>query len=313
MADVKIPAVGRVSKTWVLVVAGGSAAAIGALYLVKHKNAASAAAATPASPSASGADSAGVTDGSVDPQTGYAYGSPEDQAALNQLDYGYGGYGGGYAGAILPGSSTGAYTATPGAGGFTTNGEWSQQAISDLGSQGVSPTDALAALGAYLVGSPLTDGQVALVDQAIALEGYPPVQGPNGYPPNIHHASTSSSGSGTTTGTGGTTTPVTGSGGGNSWKFPAPGGLKVTHNSGNGVHLAWNAVTGPSGQHPSGYTVRTFKSGKQVSMQTVGGTSALEFGPGGHGLSAGGYKTQVWANGGPVAPTGSTISYTLSR
>lgn len=99
-----------------------------------------------------------------------------------------------------------------------------------------------------------------------------------------------------------------------SWHYPAPTGLKTVYVASKGVRLAWNAVTGPSGQHPNSYQVATYNSkGKLVNEHgTVSGnTSTDEYGPGGRGLPKGTYHTQVWAQGGPVAPPGATVQYTL--
>ena len=41
-------------------------------------------------------------------------------------------------------------------------------------------------------------------------------------------------------------------------------------------------------------------------------TSTNEFGKGGKGLPKGTYHTNVWANGGPVSPSHSTVTYTLA-
>jgi hypothetical protein len=98
------------------------------------------------------------------------------------------------------------------------------------------------------------------------------------------------------------------------WHYPAPTGLKTDYVATRGVRLSWNAVTGPAGQHPNNYMVATYNSkGKLVNEHgTVGGnTSTDEYGPGGRGLPKGVYHTQVWANGGPIAPPGSTVQYTL--
>lgn len=67
----------------------------------------------------------------------------------------------------------------------TTNAQWVQAAISALTSQGYTATQVTAALGAYTTGSNLTADQVAIVNAAIGVEGYPPVAGNGGYPPNI--------------------------------------------------------------------------------------------------------------------------------
>jgi len=176
MADIRLPGVGPVSKKWVVIVLAGSAATIG--YIVIRKRSANAAA-------ASTATDTGTTDTStIDPLTGDIAGSAQDQADLAAMQAGgygnslggYGTYGGEYV-ETPPG------TQLPGAGGFTTNGEWAQQAEQDLGGLGIDEATLSAALGAYLTGRTLTAGQQSLTDQAIAEEGYPPVAGPGGYPP----------------------------------------------------------------------------------------------------------------------------------
>lgn len=98
------------------------------------------------------------------------------------------------------------------------------------------------------------------------------------------------------------------------WHYPAPTGLAIRNPRSNGVSLVWNGVTGPSGQHPNSYTVATYNSkGKLVDefSTKAGLTQANEYGRGGKGLPKGVYHTQVWANGGPVAPPGSIVQYTL--
>jgi len=99
------------------------------------------------------------------------------------------------------------------------------------------------------------------------------------------------------------------------WHYPAPTALALVNQSSKGVSMSWDAVTGPSGQHPNSYTVATYDSkGKLVDQfsTAAGKTSANEFGKGGKGLAKGTYHTNVWANGGPVAPPHSTVQYTLS-
>jgi hypothetical protein len=126
--------------------------------------------------------------GQIDPQTGYTYGSPEDQAALaamagstlGQVDssswvggqtIGYDQYGNpvyGQGGGGIPGA-------------FTSNAQWTQSAEAYMGSDG---NDAIAAaLGKYITAQPLTEDQRTIVQSAIASQGYPPVAGPNGFPP----------------------------------------------------------------------------------------------------------------------------------
>ena len=99
------------------------------------------------------------------------------------------------------------------------------------------------------------------------------------------------------------------------WHYPAPTGLQAYDKSAKGVRLSWDAVTGPSGQHPNAYTVATYDSkGKLVDQfnTTAGNTNTAEYGKGGKGLPKGTYHSNVWASGGPVAPPHATVQYTLS-
>ena len=160
--------VGHVSKKTALYAGGGAAVILGYAYwrYTQTKKAEAVA--------ASGA-SVGI-----DPATGFLYGSPEDAAALaNQATYvtptSVGGTGGGGGG-------------SGGGGGFTSNAQWVQAAIQYLETQGLiqDPTTIAGALGRYVTGSPVTPEDVNLIQQAIAVEGMPPVAGPNGYPPSLN-------------------------------------------------------------------------------------------------------------------------------
>jgi len=98
------------------------------------------------------------------------------------------------------------------------------------------------------------------------------------------------------------------------WAYPAPTGLQVYDQAAKGTRLSWNAVTGPSGQHPNSYTVATYNAKGQLVDQfdtTAGNTNTAEYGRGGGGLPKGTYHTNVWANGGPVAPPHASVQYTL--
>jgi hypothetical protein len=100
----------------------------------------------------------------------------------------------------------------------------------------------------------------------------------------------------------------------NQWSYPAPSGLQAYDTAAKGTRISWNAVTGPAGQHPNAYTVATYDSkGKLVDQfsTTAGNTNTAEYGKGGKGLPKGTYHTNVWANGGPVAPQHASVTYTL--
>ena len=98
------------------------------------------------------------------------------------------------------------------------------------------------------------------------------------------------------------------------WTFPAPGGLHVVKQTREGYSFAWDAVKGPSGQKPTGYSAFTYSAGGElVNHQIVAGLATSEYGPAGTGLPAGTYRTNVWANGGEEAPPHSQLTVTLAR
>lgn len=165
--DIKTP-FGSLSKKTGLFLAAGTILVFGYTWYRAKQSSAAAASAT-----------AGANDG-IDPATGYAYGSAEDAAALTaQAAY------------ISPSTSGGGGGTASGAypsGSFATNAAWAQAALQYMQSSGAL-TDETAfstAIGKYLTGSPLSDAEKSLVEQAIAFEGYPPVPGPAGYPPSIN-------------------------------------------------------------------------------------------------------------------------------
>lgn len=120
----------------------------------------------------------------IDPATGFQQGSPEDLAALSQLQASYQGTG-------LGGGSGGggSISSPPGTGGFTSNAEWAQAAEDYIVNTAQGNATVVGnALGKYLTGSSVTPDQINIINQAIAFEGYPPVPGPNGFPPAIREA-----------------------------------------------------------------------------------------------------------------------------
>lgn len=145
----------------------------GVFYYRKNKTAA----ANQASVDAAGSSS-------IDPATGYPYGSAEDAAALSaqgdyqnpiQGAYGFAGYGGGASATFGSGAP----------GSFANNAEWTNfvedYEINTMGADGPTVGNAI---GKYITGQPLTtDSMVSIVQSAIAIGGYPPTSGPNGHPP----------------------------------------------------------------------------------------------------------------------------------
>lgn len=161
-----------------------------------------------------------IPEAEINPATGYPYGSAEDAAALaQQAGYisagGSGGGGGGGGGVTIPGE------------GFVNNAQWSQAVIQYMTDNGLVEDSAMlaGALGKYLSGKPLSDAEESLVQQAIAIEGKPPVSGSDGYPPSIRKLPTGTTPSGTVT-------------------LTAPTGYKVLYADQRTVTISWTPVNG---------------------------------------------------------------------
>jgi PASTA domain-containing protein len=138
----------------------------------------------------------------MDPSTGFPYGSAEDAAALQaQLNYSnpYAYNSSSYAGGQVIGyTGSGSPVYGPGnTGSFTSNAQWSQYVESYLEqNEGADPTTVGNAIGKYITGQPLTADMIQVVQNAIAIGGYPPVAGPNGNPPNYVTANQPTGGGG---------------------------------------------------------------------------------------------------------------------
>jgi hypothetical protein len=178
MAKVHLPIIGDVPKGWVWAVGIGSVGVVGYVYLRRRQMGGAAAAAGTAAGAGTAADA-----GTIDPSTGQPYGSAADLSALD------GGFGGGFGGGFIGGGTGGQISSggtLPGPGAFTSNAEWAQYAEEQL-SGTVSGPSLSAALGKYLTGGAVTANQHSLIDQAIAIAGYPPVAGPGNHPPAIRN------------------------------------------------------------------------------------------------------------------------------
>jgi hypothetical protein len=157
------------------------------------------------------------TTGEINPATGYVYGSAEDASALEaQANYQY------------PSGSAGGGGGSSITTGFTSNSQWAQAVVQYMtdNSTVTDPSQLQEALGKYLTGAAVTDTQKNLIEQAIAVQGYPPVAGTTGYPPAINQNPTSST-PGETTSKPGTVS-----------------GLHVTNAATGEIDLAWTAVQG---------------------------------------------------------------------
>lgn len=173
MADtISLPGLGPTKKTTAYAL-GAGVVILGGITWYRSKNA-GAAAVAPA------ADQTAASD-QIDPATGFPFGSAEDTNALAAQQFAPSG----------GGASSGVDQGTSGSGGaptggtFTTNAQWAQ-AVEDYlaNTVGSDPNVVGNALGKYITGQALTVDQVAVVEQAIAFGGYPPVNGPTGYPPS---------------------------------------------------------------------------------------------------------------------------------
>src|SRR5260370_21040866 len=165
----RFPLVGDVNKKALVIGGVGSVAVVGFVVLRKRKTAAT-------TTTAAATDTSGSTDGSSD------YLSPGLQDTSQGPTYGQTGY-------YDPNTGQWVYGNTgTGQAAATTNAQWAQNAISYLAGSGVDTGALSAALGAYLSGHAVTSDQVTLIDQAIAVECYPPVSGSGGYPPGSHVA-----------------------------------------------------------------------------------------------------------------------------
>lgn len=228
---------------------------------------------------------------STDPASGQTYG---DEAGGFASGYGYGtgpgydyyGAGGSY---YPPGVNGGTPT-------YTTNGQWAQAAETYLvQTVGADANTVAAALGKYVTGQPVTGAQDVVIEQAIAFVGYPPQNGPEGYPPNIQTQASSGPPPGGGGGGG------SGGGGGGSGTAPksAPGGLSVTGHSGY-ADAGWQAVTGATG-----YDVAF--SGPQSTTVHVSGNHAEKV-----KLKAGRYSVKVRAtNSAGAGPWSATRTATV--
>jgi hypothetical protein len=153
--------------------------------------------------------------GSIDPSTGYVYGTPEDQAALASNNAG-GGSG------TAPGSTGDSTTA----GQYADNDAWARAAINYLVGIGVDPTAANAAIQSFLASQSLTANQQADVNLAIQRIGAPPT------PPTPDTAPSPI---------------VTPPSPGTVYATNPPTGLTVSSKSSTSLGIKWNSTTNAKG------------------------------------------------------------------
>jgi hypothetical protein len=181
-------------------------AALGVWYYFQKKSSATSATA------GTQTDPAGNT-GTIDPQTGYVYGTPEDTAALTANN--------------SSGSDTSGTSGSTTGGTYADNNAWAEAAIDYLVGVGVDPTTANEAIQQYLSSQTLTAAQQGDVNLAIQSLGSPPnLPGPVGTPPTPIV----------------TPPPV-----GTIYAANPPTGLTVGVKTPTTVGLSWNKVTGATG------------------------------------------------------------------
>jgi hypothetical protein len=291
----------KISPAAAVAIAGGSGLAIWFAY--KHHQA-----------SASSSDSSAIDpvtglpyseDDTTDPLTGMTYLAEAQQyGSVSAAEQAYAAESSADeaedtgTGTDLTGSSAGVTTEVP-AAGYTTNAQWAAAVTAGLTDLGYSAADVSAALGAYLGSLPETSAQAAIVNDALAEYGPPPV----GTYTVILASSTGPTGSGTGGGatTGQPAGPVTGTTG--APVTVAPTGFRVVSvTGGDDVNLAWNAVKGATG-----YVIAYGPApGSQQYQQGVGGGQTTEATVPGVGAgSAGKHYFELWAtpaaSGGPHA------------
>lgn len=153
--------------------------------------------------------------GSINPATGYVYGSPQDQSAsgLNSA---------------IGGTTTGSGGATVG-GAYPDNTAWARAAINYLVGLGIDPTGANSAIQQFLASQPLDAQQQADVNQAIQQLGAPPSPPQPGTSPTPIVAPPSP---------------------GTIYASNPPSGLTITGKSRSSLDIRWNASV-----NTTGYTV----------------------------------------------------------
>lgn len=268
-------------------------AAVVIWYYFAHKNSAT----STAGAAGSQTDPAGNV-GTIDPATGYVYGTSEDSAALGQNS-----------------SDDTSTTDTSGtgttAGTYPDNNSWARAAINYLVGIGVDPTQANQAVENYITSQTLTTQEQGDVNLAIQGLGAPPdLPGPASTNPG--QVVTPPGGTGTSTSTAAPPSPT------DVTRYPAPTGLTVTSKTSTSVGLKWADTPGTVGStkvYPASYTIALYQlNGKTASMTTLsapdnkGGQCVTTV----TGLHPGwSYKISVWANGGKQAPPGASATVAL--
>lgn len=307
---------GKHISNWVII---GGVAGVGVVYYLYKKSSNSSAASTASTNT--GANSIDpVTglpyseDNTVDPLTGMTYLAEAQEygsvsaaeSAMSQNLYSagtaYDAAANGYVGSA--GYPTMNVTGdTTSSGSYATNAAWSQAVTAGLTGLGYNAQDVAAALGLFFAQQPLGSGSDGVsyseIVKAAEAEYGPPPQGTYSIIPEP-----SSGGTGGTTTTGSATTVN---------RYPAPSGVTARPTSKTSLTVAWHQTNPPA----DSFTVAVYQlNGAKAYQGTVsvpdttggGGTAAVS------GLTPGfQYKVEVWANGGKVAPPGTTVTVTMPK
>jgi LysM repeat protein len=187
--------------------------------------------------------------GTIDPATGYVYGSTQDTAALGSSIGGSGG-----------GSSSGSDTSGSTIGGsYADNAAWGRAAINYLVARGIDPTEANEAVQAFLQGlppsSPAAQADVNLAVQALNAPPTPPAA------------------------TGGTNPPIVTVPGGITYAANPPTGVSVRGKTSSTVTLGWNKAANATSYTVAYGTTAAAADGSTsvsaaLSSATVGGLRA---------------------------------------
>lgn len=211
--------------------------------------------------------------GTIDPATGYVYGTAGDTSGLA----------GSSGGSSFGGSSGSSGSGSTVAGQYADNNAWARAAINFLVGVGVDPTAANSAVTQYITSQALTIPQQAEVNLAIQSIGAPPVPPtPGTSPPPVVTPPDP--------GTVYASNPVT--------------GLSVTDKTSTTISVVWNKVA-----NATAYTVN-YSGGQGAQSMTVSGTASTAVLT---GLSPGtSYSINVQAtpakSGDPSASTSATTS-----
>jgi hypothetical protein len=174
--------------------------------------------------------------GTIDPATGYVYGTPEDLAALAANND--------------TGTGTGTNPTSPGGTTYADNNAWGEAAVNYLVGLGINPTEATQAIQLYLNSQTLTTQQQADVNEAIQALGAPPtLPGPTSPGPG---------------GGGGG-----GSGGGTSATNP-PTGVTVSNKQPTSLTVKWNKAA-----NATGYTIQAGQKKGSHTFGTSTGPNSL--------------------------------------